>query len=151
MIFSHGFKPFKMNLTVVSTEKMQCPYTKLWWCHVCHTPVTIVLHSVTICYFPAGTNLTGPLPAQWGDAAAMQAVAQAAVLSAQTAAVQAQAAAEQAMQILLASKDQMRMRLGAAPDMVAGAGGSLVDAAAGVGAAMDAYHQVRMCYILVVT
>jgi hypothetical protein len=89
-----------------------------------------------------GTNLTGPLPAQWGDAAAMQAVAQAAVLSAQQAAVQAQAAAEQAMQILLASKDNMRMRLGASPD-----GASLNDAAAGVGAAMDAYHQVGKCYL----
>ena len=33
------------------------------------------------CYISssAGTNLTSPLPAQWGDAAAMQAVAQAAL------------------------------------------------------------------------
>lgn len=70
----------------------------------------------------------------------MQAVAQAALFSAQQAALQAQVAAEQAMQILFASKDQMRMRLGAAPDMMSP--GAAIDAAAGVGAAVDAYHQV---------
>jgi hypothetical protein len=37
----------------------------------------------------AGTNLTGPLPGQWADASAMQAVAAAAVQSAQQATVQA--------------------------------------------------------------
>jgi hypothetical protein len=77
----------------------------------------------------------------------MQAVAAAAVLSAQQAAVQARSAAENAMQILLASKDQMRMRLGAMPDMVSSADQAIwsdgVGAAQdGVAVAMDNYHQV---------
>jgi hypothetical protein len=80
----------------------------------------------------------------------MQAVAAAAVLSAQQAAVQARSAAENAMQILLASKDQMRMRLGAMPDMVSSADQAIwregVGAAQdGVAVAMDNYHQVTAC------
>jgi hypothetical protein len=77
----------------------------------------------------------------------MQAVAAAAVMSAQQAAVQARSAAENAMGMLLASKDQMRMRLGAVPDMVNAGGQALwsegVGAAQdGVAVAMDTYHKV---------